>query len=492
MGEVWRGADLAIDRPVAIKVVRPEHADDEEGLARFRAEAHHAGSLSHPNIAQVFDYGEAAPPEPGYLVMELVDGLSLTRMLDDGPLPPEDVMDVVAQAARGLAAAHRAGLVHRDIKPGNLLVRSDGLVKLTDFGIAHATDETSVTQPGVLIGTPAYLAPERVAGGPASPATDLYSLGVVAYQCLTGHVPFAGEPLVVALAHLDQGVPALPPSVPPEVAALVAELTRQEPAARPPSAWDVAMRAEHLRVLLSTPGALGQHGTAAAPLAVPGAHGALLAGSALAGSGPGAAGSGPGAAAAPMWRAPVPARPAATRRPRPGPGLRGRTASPAGRRPAGRRAGRACPARAALAATGVAAIAFIAWTLSTLPGQAGDQLPNVVPPVATRSSAPGVLPRQSPLAATRNAGTGSNANVAQAAATPQPSTPASTSAAPTSAPGTPSGSPTPRAARPRHPRRRRVRRLPRPRPRQRRRPPPRRRRPRPRPPRRHRLRPAAR
>ena len=165
MGEVWRGADLAIDRPVAIKVVRPEHADDEEGLARFRAEAHHAGSLSHPNIAQVFDYGEAAPPEPGYLVMELVDGLSLTRMLDDGPLPPEDVMDVVAQAARGLAAAHRAGLVHRDIKPGNLLVRSDGLVKLTDFGIAHATDETSVTQPGVLIGTPAYLAPERVCGG---------------------------------------------------------------------------------------------------------------------------------------------------------------------------------------------------------------------------------------------------------------------------------------------------------------------------------------
>ena len=124
MGEVWRGTDLAIDRRVAIKVVRPEHADDEEGLARFRAEAHHAGSLSHPNIAQVFDYGEAVTPEPGYLVMELVEGLSLTRILDDGPLPPEDVMDIVAQAARGLAAAHRAGLVHRDVKPGNLLVRS--------------------------------------------------------------------------------------------------------------------------------------------------------------------------------------------------------------------------------------------------------------------------------------------------------------------------------------------------------------------------------
>ena len=291
MGEVWRGTDLAIDRRVAIKVVRPEHAGDQDGLARFRAEAHHAGSLSHPNIAQVFDYGEAATPEPGYLVMELVDGLSLTRILDGGPLSPEDVMDIVAQAARGLAAAHRAGLVHRDVKPGNLLVRQDGLVKITDFGIARAVGDTTVTQPGMLIGTPAYLAPERVSGAPASPATDLYSLGVVAYQCLTGHAPFSGEPLVVALAHLDQGMPALPPSVPPGVAALVAELTRQDPAARPPSAWDVALRAEHLRVLLSSPEALSRHGTAAAPLAVPGAGDTLLAGAALPASGPAASAS---------------------------------------------------------------------------------------------------------------------------------------------------------------------------------------------------------
>ncbi|HEX9357742.1 MAG TPA: serine/threonine-protein kinase, partial [Streptosporangiaceae bacterium] len=288
MGEVWRGTDLAIDRRVAIKVVRPERAGDEEGLARFRAEAHHAGSLSHPNIAQVFDYGEAVDPEPGYLVMELVEGLSLTRILDDGPLPPEDVMDIVAQTARGLAAAHRAGLVHRDVKPGNLLVRSDGLVKITDFGIARAVGDTTVTQPGMLIGTPAYLAPERVSGAPASPPTDLYSLGVVAYQCLTGHPPFAGEPLVVALAHLDQGMPALPASVPPGVAALVAELTRQDPAARPPSAWDVALRAGHLRVLLSSPESLGRRGTAAAPPSVPGAEGALLAGAALPGTGPAA------------------------------------------------------------------------------------------------------------------------------------------------------------------------------------------------------------
>src|ERR1700727_1364792 len=160
MGDVWRGTDLAIDRRVAIKLLRSERADDEEGLARFRAEAHHAGSLSHPNIAQVFDYGEPSGSEPGYLVMELVDGLSLSQILDDGPLPPEDVMDVVAQSALGLAAAHRTGLVHRDIKPGNLLLRWDGLLKITDFGIAHADGQTTVTQPGMLIGTPAYLAPE--------------------------------------------------------------------------------------------------------------------------------------------------------------------------------------------------------------------------------------------------------------------------------------------------------------------------------------------
>jgi serine/threonine-protein kinase len=430
MGEVWRGTDLAIDRRVAIKVVRPEHADDQEGLARFRAEAHHAGSLSHPNIAQVFDYGEAVAPEPGYLVMELVDGLTLTRMLDDGPLPPEDVMDVVAQAARGLAAAHRAGLVHRDVKPGNLLVRSDGLVKITDFGIAHAADETSVTQPGTLIGTPAYLAPERVSGAPASPATDLYSLGVVAHQCLTGHVPFAGEPLVVALAHLDQGVPALPRSVPPGVAALVAELTRQDPAARPPSAWDVALRAEHLRVLLSSPEALSQHGTAAAPLAVPGAEGALLAGAALAGAGSGAAADVPPAWSGPPRRDSLPAR----RAPR-------------------RRRGASLPARGALVATGLAAAAFIAWTLATLPAPVRDQLPTVDPPAATRSSAPGVLPRQSPVAAAHIAGAGGgNGNVAQVAATPQPSrsarsssaapTPSATRGTPTATP-TPPGSPTP-------------------------------------------------
>ena len=137
---------------------------------------------SHPGIAQVYDYGEADPP---FLVLELVDGPSLAGLLADGPLDPARVMDVVAQAA-GLDAAHRAGLVHGDIKPANLLAGRDGLVKITDFGIAHAAWSAPLTRTGTLIGTPAYLAPERVAGAAATPAGDLYSLGVVAYECLTG------------------------------------------------------------------------------------------------------------------------------------------------------------------------------------------------------------------------------------------------------------------------------------------------------------------
>ena len=459
MGDVWRGTDLAIDRRVAIKLLRSEQADDEDGLARFRAEAHHAGSLSHPNIAQVFDYGEARAAEPGYLVMELVEGLSLTRILDDGPLPPGDAMDVVAQVARGLAAAHQAGLVHRDIKPGNLLVRLDGLVKITDFGIAIAAGENPVTQPvtqpGMLIGTPAYLAPERISGVPATPATDLYALGVVAHQCLTGKVPFAGEPLAVALAHLDRGIPPLPPTVPPEVAALVTELTRQDPAARPGSAWDVAVRAEHLRVILSGPEAPSPgDGTTTLPARADGAGLAspAVAGPAVAGSlvaGPAAAGA---ALAGPVVAGPVVAgslvpgaaagvAPATPRRPpspvRPGP--RGQRP----RRPGPARHKASLPVRGALVLTGVASVGFISWTLATLPSQVGSRTPSVTPPASSQSTAPSLLPRQSPLAATRIAGAnGGSADVARATATPQvsksgrsaspkPTTPAPTTPVPT-------------------------------------------------------------
>ena len=247
IGEVWRGLDAVLERPVAIKLLRAEYAHHADTLARFRAEARHAGSLSHPGIARVYDYSDADPPHPPFLVLELVDGPSLARLLAGGPLDCARVMDVVAQAAAGLYAAHRAGLVHRDIKPGNLLLSQDGLVKITDFGIAHAAGSAPLTRTGTLIGTPAYLAPERVAGAPATPASDLYSLGVVAYECLVGVQPFSGNPVDVAAAHRDRPLPPLPAAVPGEVAALVTELTAKDPAARPGRADQVAARAGLIR-----------------------------------------------------------------------------------------------------------------------------------------------------------------------------------------------------------------------------------------------------
>ncbi len=251
MGEVWRAVDLVLDRPVAVKLLRDDYAQHPDTLARFRAEARHAAAVSHPGIAQVYDYGEASQEQPPFLVMELVDGVALTQLLAGGPLAPARVMDVVAQAAGGLDAAHAAGLVHRDIKPGNLLVDPYGTVKITDFGIAYAAGSAPLTRTGALIGTPAYLAPERVAGASAGPASDLYSLGIVAYECLAGALPFTGTPIEVALAHQYQSLPPLPPTVPPHVAALVVELTARNPALRPASAGEVAARARQLRGALT-------------------------------------------------------------------------------------------------------------------------------------------------------------------------------------------------------------------------------------------------
>jgi eukaryotic-like serine/threonine-protein kinase len=247
MGEVWRAADTVLERTVAVKLLRAEYADDPDSLARFRAEARHAAAVSHPGIAHVYDYGEAGPALSPFLVMELVDGPALTEPLQRGPLGAALTLDVVAQAATALAAAHAAGLVHRDIKPGNLLVGRNGMVKITDFGIAYAAGSAPLTKTGALVGTPAYLAPERVAGAPATPASDLYALGIVAYECLAGKLPFTGPPVQVALAHRTARLPPLPATVPPRVACLVAEMTARDPAWRPRSAAEVAGRARHLQ-----------------------------------------------------------------------------------------------------------------------------------------------------------------------------------------------------------------------------------------------------
>ena len=166
MGEVWRAVDQVLDRQVAVKLLRPEYVHDPVTVARFGAEARYVGRLTHPGIAQVYDYAEASPASPAYLVMELVDGSSLAAALAAGPLPPRRTADVLAQAALALHAAHGSGVVHRDIKPGNLLIGADGRVKVTDFGIAQSPQAASLTSTGSLIGTMAYLAPERAAAGP--------------------------------------------------------------------------------------------------------------------------------------------------------------------------------------------------------------------------------------------------------------------------------------------------------------------------------------
>jgi eukaryotic-like serine/threonine-protein kinase len=278
IGEVWRAQDLVLDRPVAVKMLRSEYAGQPQALARFRAEARQAGSVSHQGIAQVYDYREDGPAGSPYLVMELVNGPSLAEVLATGPLDAASALDVLAQAAAGLQAAHAAGLVHRDIKPANLVIGPGGQVKITDFGIAHAAGSVQLTPTGMVLGTPAYLAPEQFTGDRASPASDLYALGVVGYECLTGTRPFGGEPIEVAAAHRDRPLPPLPATVPAAAAALVAELAAKDPAARPRDAAAVATRASQLRDWITggAPTALAEIGHGPVPYPEVAAHPATL------------------------------------------------------------------------------------------------------------------------------------------------------------------------------------------------------------------------
>jgi hypothetical protein len=236
MGEVWRARDRTLGRTVAAKVLRSEYTSDPSFLIRFRNEARHTAALSHPNIASVYDYGESTQDgrRVAYLVMEYVEGKPLVTVLaEQGRLSPERTLDVVGQAAEGLSAAHDAGMVHRDIKPGNLIVRPDGVVKLTDFGIARARDAAPLTRTGMVVGTAQYLSPEQAQGLPVTAASDVYSLGVLAYECLAGARPFDGESQVaIALAQINRPPPPLPPDVPAPVRALVERALAKDPAAR--------------------------------------------------------------------------------------------------------------------------------------------------------------------------------------------------------------------------------------------------------------------
>ncbi|MDQ1696607.1 MAG: eukaryotic-like serine/threonine-protein kinase [Frankiaceae bacterium] len=253
MGEVWRGRDELLGRDIAVKVLKEEYAADPSFLQRFRNEARHTAALSHPGIANVFDYGEIG--EMAFLVMELVAGEPLSTVLArEGPLPAERTLDIVGQVGLALQAAHDAGVIHRDVKPGNLLIRPDGVVKVTDFGIARATDTAPVTQTGLLVGTAAYLSPEQAAGRPVTASSDVYSLGVVAYECLTGERPFRSDSAVgVAMAHVNTPPPPLTNGVPPLVAEFVLRAMEKDPARRQPSAGDFGRTALALAAQLGEP-----------------------------------------------------------------------------------------------------------------------------------------------------------------------------------------------------------------------------------------------
>ncbi|MEU2350810.1 protein kinase [Modestobacter sp. NPDC049651] len=238
MGRVWEGRDALLGRPVAVKVLHEGLSADSTFRDRFRAEARLAGMVNHPNVAAVYDVGEE--PADGlagpvaFLVMELVPAESLARVLDRrGRLPAGETLDLVGQVAAALAAAHAVGVVHRDVKPGNVLVRPDGVVKITDFGIARSAGSVPLTRTGEVVGTAYYLSPEQAAGAPATAASDVYALGAVAYECLTGHRPFDGESAVqVLLRHRDEQPPPLPDDVPAGVRALVELLMAKDPARR--------------------------------------------------------------------------------------------------------------------------------------------------------------------------------------------------------------------------------------------------------------------
>lgn len=254
-GEVWKATDELLDHRVAIKILKRRYTLDSEIRTRFRGEARHAMMLSHPGIARVHDYGEHE--DLAYLVMEFLSGESLATILDRGPLDVRRTMEIVGQVARAIQVAHDAGVIHRDIKPANLIVSPDGVAKVTDFGTARVLDADTMTQPGMIVGTALYLSPEQAQGLELTVATDIYSLGVVAYECLTGEPPFSATmPAEVAFAHIHDHAAALPGHVPAEAAALVWRCLAKDPEQRPASMAELAQMSDRVRGRMH-----GRHGT---------------------------------------------------------------------------------------------------------------------------------------------------------------------------------------------------------------------------------------
>jgi serine/threonine-protein kinase len=257
MGEVWQASDTRLDRTVAVKILKAELSGDAEFLHRFRTEARMTASLNHPGIAAVHDYGETVADELSiaYLVMELVEGDPLAAIISrEGRLNAERTLDILEQAGNALQAAHETGLVHRDVKPGNIMVTPAGQVKITDFGVAKAADAAPVTRSGMVMGTAHYIAPEQALGHNAEPASDVYSLAVCGYECLTGHRPFLSENAVtVAMMHIRDLPPPLPPDVPPGTRAVIEATLIKDPRQRYNSGGEFAAAVAAVRAGLPLP-----------------------------------------------------------------------------------------------------------------------------------------------------------------------------------------------------------------------------------------------
>ncbi|WBB71164.1 serine/threonine-protein kinase [Micromonospora sp. WMMD812] len=251
MGDVWRAVDETLDRCVAVKLLHPRLVSDAGFGERFRREARAMAALRHPGVAQVYDYGEMSlpgGPDLAYIVMECVQGQPLSeRIAEVGRLDTAEALSVAAQIARALQAAHDAGVVHRDVKPHNLIIEPDGHVVLVDFGVAVTQGATSLTAANQVVGTALYMAPEQVAKNATTPAIDVYALGAVVYHCLAGRPPYQGDNAVaVALRHLEDEPPPLPEDIPAEVRELVATAMAKEPTHRFRTAGAMAAAAQAL------------------------------------------------------------------------------------------------------------------------------------------------------------------------------------------------------------------------------------------------------
>lgn len=264
MAEVWEARDERMDRTVAVKVLRPTYTSDAIALERFRNEAKLGARLDHPGIAKVLDVNsERRGGEPPWMVQEYIAGSSLADLLGrTSRLEPERAANIIAQAAEAVHSAHELGVVHRDLTPRNLLVTGEDVVKVTDFGIARADGLQPLTMTGQVVGAPAYMSPEQVRGTSATPVSDVYTLGIVLYECVAGIRPFDGRnPIEVARAHLDQDPPPLPTSVPLPMRELVASALAKDPEQRPRSAAELAARLHAA--------APGSHRTKALPALTP-------------------------------------------------------------------------------------------------------------------------------------------------------------------------------------------------------------------------------